>query len=215
MASIQKNGTHFCGGFLVAKQWVMTPLERRSRVVLGAHSLSRPEGTKQISGIAECHLHPHFSEENYDNDIALLKLDSPVTLTPAVRPVQVQRGGGNLPEGQQCSTAGWGWITNYHRLPMVLQEVSVTVISQHLCGRSDYYGDQLTRNMMCAATCPSNSRKLCQDACRGDSGGPLIHKGVVVGITSTGGKKCGKPKKPGVYTVVSHYTQWIDSILQQ
>ena len=45
---------------------------------------------------------------------------------------------------------------------------------------------------------------------QGDSGGPLLYNGIAVGITSNGGKKCGQIKKPGIYTVISHYTEWID-----
>lgn len=48
---------------------------------------------------------------------------------------------------------------------------------------------------------------------QGDSGGPLLYNGIVVGITSNGGKKCGQVKKPGVYTIISHYTEWVDSIM--
>lgn len=49
--------------------------------------------------------------------------------------------------------------------------------------------------------------------CQGDSGGPLLYNGIAVGITSNGGKKCGQLKKPGIYTIISHYTDWIDSIM--
>lgn len=48
---------------------------------------------------------------------------------------------------------------------------------------------------------------------QGDSGGPLLYNGTVVGITSYGGKKCGQIRKPGIYTIVSHYTEWIDNTM--
>lgn len=48
---------------------------------------------------------------------------------------------------------------------------------------------------------------------QGDSGGPLLYNGIVVGITSNGGKKCGQMKKPGIYTIISHYTEWIDNTM--
>lgn len=46
------------------------------------------------------------------------------------------------------------------------------------------------------------------DGCFGDSGGPLIYKGVVVGLVSFG-YECGLKYYPGVYTKVSYYTDWI------
>lgn len=50
---------------------------------------------------------------------------------------------------------------------------------------------------------------------QGDSGGPLLYNGVAVGITSNGGKKCGQLKKPGIYTIISHYTAWLDQVMAQ
>lgn len=44
------------------------------KVVLGVHSLSQPEETKQTFDILELHNHPEFSHVNYDNDIALIKV---------------------------------------------------------------------------------------------------------------------------------------------
>lgn len=52
-------------------------------------------------------------------------------------------------------------------------------------------------------------------AFQGDSGGPLLYNGVAVGVTSHGGKKCGQLKKPGIYTVVSHYTAWIGRVMAE
>lgn len=43
------------------------------RLVLGAHSLSEPEETKQIFEILELHNKPDFDPDSYDNDIALIK----------------------------------------------------------------------------------------------------------------------------------------------
>ncbi len=44
------------------------------KVVLGVHSLSEAEETKQTFDILELHNHPDFSVSNYDNDIALIKV---------------------------------------------------------------------------------------------------------------------------------------------
>ncbi|MBN3323017.1 CFAD factor, partial [Atractosteus spatula] len=223
MASIQKNGQHYCGGFLVARQWVMSAAhcfteqeERRSKIVLGAHSLGVSEDTKQVFEIQACYSHPEFlPDQGFDNDIALLKLDREAILTAAVQPVAFQRGGQQVPEGTQCSAAGWGWTSNSGNLPGVLQEVSVEVLGRRLCARSDYYGEKFTENMMCASKCDKNNKKLCKDTCKGDSGGPLVCDGKAAGITSHAGVKCGWKKKPGVYTVISRYTAWLQSIMGQ
>ena len=50
-----------------------------------------------------------------------------------------------------------------------------------------------------------------KDSCQGDSGGPLFDKETLVisGLVSWG-HDCAKPRKPGVYTNVWYYRDWID-----
>ncbi|KRT80416.1 Trypsin, partial [Oryctes borbonicus] len=61
------------------------------------------------------------------------------------------------------------------------------------------------------------------DSCKGDSGGPLMtsiesRDGSVIwyltGIVSLGyDKPCGTPNKPGIYTSVSQYLDWIQKTM--
>ncbi|KFV41426.1 Kallikrein-8, partial [Tyto alba] len=48
---------------------------------------------------------------------------------------------------------------------------------------------------------------------QGDSGGPLICNRTLQGIVSWGMEKCGQPKRPGVYTKVCRYAQWIQKTM--
>ncbi|XP_053191481.1 complement factor D [Scomber japonicus] len=222
MASIQKpegeTMKHECGGFVIADQWVMTAVHcmptgpEGRRVVLGLHSLSEDEETKQTFDILELHNHPDFNPLNYDNDIALIKLDHPFNSSVAVRAVEYLRSGGTNPTtNEEVETAGWGSYDNLGSRPDKLKEVVIEMVSSNRCRRSDYFGRKFTGNMMCAhKVCDGDDCEVKnEDSCDGDSGGPLIYKGVAVGITSNGGKKCGQLKKPGVYTIISHYTPWI------
>ncbi|XP_019718269.1 complement factor D [Hippocampus comes] len=227
MASIQvaegDGMKHECGGFVVADQWVMTAVHclptgaNGRKVVLGVHSLSQAEDTKQIFDIMELHNHPQFNPDNYDNDITLIKLDRPFNASEAVKAVAFLRAGGVNPDTDaEVETAGWGSVDNLGSRPDTLKEAVIRVVSSNRCGRSDYFGRKFTDNMICAhKLCPDpcDQPHKMEDSCDGDSGGPLLYNGVVVGITSNGGKKCGQIKKPGIYTIISHYTEWIDGVM--
>ncbi|XP_034091164.1 complement factor D [Gymnodraco acuticeps] len=227
MASIQvpegENMKHECGGFVVADQWVMTAVHclptgpNGRQVVLGVHSLSEAEETKQTFDIMELHNHPDFKASNYDNDISLIKLDRPFNISEAVKAVPFLRTGGTNPGiDEEVDSAGWGSQDDLGSRPDKLKEVVIEMVSSVRCRRSDYFGRKFTNNMMCAhKICPDpcDQPDKKEDTCDGDSGGPLLYNGVAVGITSNGGKKCGQIKKPGIYTIISLYTEWITSTM--
>ncbi|XP_037301226.1 trypsin, alkaline A-like [Manduca sexta] len=64
----------------------------------------------------------------------------------------------------------------------------------------------ITDSMLCAGWLDVGGR----DQCFGDSGGPLYHNGVVVGVCSWG-EQCALPRFPGVNVRVSRFANWIRS----
>ena len=58
------------------------------------------------------------------------------------------------------------------------------------------------------------------DSCSGDSGGPLVYREFSgdpwyqVGLVSFGSSKCGTGK-PGIYTRISGYLDWISRHLEE
>ncbi|XP_045386982.1 kallikrein-8 isoform X2 [Lemur catta] len=90
------------------------------------------------------------------------------------------------------------WTENF---PDTLNCANVNIIDQKKC--EDAYPGQVTDSMVCAGN--SNGA----DTCQGDSGGPLVCRGVLQGITSWGSDPCGLPHKPGVYSNICRYLNWI------
>ncbi|KAM8903623.1 mannan-binding lectin serine protease 1 [Spinachia spinachia] len=184
-------------------------------------------------------LHPNFQPDNYNNDIALLRLEEQVEFTEFIRPVCLPppKRQGDPPSPLPNSmgvVAGWG-ISNLNttyssgdpikltaeprRTSDLLQYVKLPVVSQDECeesyaSRSVSYN--ITDNMFCAGF-PEGGR----DTCLGDSGGAFVmedgvsRRWVVFGLVSWGGPEdCGSQRVYGVYTRVANYVEWIEKQLE-
>ncbi|CAG7819211.1 unnamed protein product [Allacma fusca] len=82
---------------------------------------------------------------------------------------------------------------------------TVPIIADDRC--KEFYGkNEIFETMVCAGY-----RQGGTDSCQGDSGGPLVCNGELTGIVSWG-VGCARPSYPGVYTQVSYYTKWIESL---
>jgi hypothetical protein len=132
MASLQydrENTTprqdHFCGGTLISPYYVMTaaqcavvigegpdqfvPLEDL-RVVVGGATLNGDDGrVRRISRPSQVRIHPRYDEQsgNFAHDVAVLRLDRPVT---GIKPIRLATTGTDALErpGRLATVTGWG-----------------------------------------------------------------------------------------------------------
>ncbi|KAI4529679.1 hypothetical protein MG293_020357 [Ovis ammon polii] len=92
------------------------------------------------------------------------------------------------------------------KIQNTLQKAKVPLMTNEEC-QEGYRKHRITNKMVCAGY-----REGGKDACKGDSGGPLSckHNEVwhLVGITSWG-EGCGQKERPGIYTNVIEYMDWI------
>uniref|UniRef100_A0A8D0G928 Hepsin n=1 Tax=Sphenodon punctatus TaxID=8508 RepID=A0A8D0G928_SPHPU len=150
------------------------------------------------------------SEEN-SNDIALMHLATPLVFNEYVQPVCLPALGQPLVDGKLCTVTGWGNTQYYGQQAEVLQEASVPIISTSVCNSPEYYGNQIKPKMFCAGFATGGT-----DACQGDSGGPFVCEDSIsraqrwrlCGIVSWG-TGCALANKPGVYTKVNDFQEWI------
>ncbi|XP_078280020.1 transmembrane protease serine 6-like [Rhinoraja longicauda] len=155
-------------------------------------------------------INPKFNADSMDNDIALMELTQPVTLSNTVQPACLPSLYHVLSEEMKCFITGWGTTSEGGYLSYVLQKAEVEVISDYLCW--ELYGNQITDRMLCAGKVAGGV-----DSCQGDSGGPLIcredsGKWSLFGITSWG-DGCARANLPGVYSRVKAFRRFIANIM--
>ncbi|KAF4020636.1 hypothetical protein G4228_012296 [Cervus hanglu yarkandensis] len=89
----------------------------------------------------------------------------------------------------------------------VLNHAAVPLISNKVCNHRDVYGGIISPSMLCAGYLKGGV-----DSCQGDSGGPLVCQErrvwKLVGATSFG-IGCAEVNKPGVYTRITSFLDWI------
>uniref|UniRef100_A0A8B9EKE9 Peptidase S1 domain-containing protein n=1 Tax=Anser cygnoides TaxID=8845 RepID=A0A8B9EKE9_ANSCY len=149
------------------------------RVRLGENDLGQAEGTEQERRVLRAFRHPAFDPTTLDNDLMLLQLDRPARLS--------RWGTVTTPQGERWE----GLICAY-----------VDIFPDDVCRRA--YPGRVTPNMLCAGV-----RNQRIDSCQGDSGGPLSCNRTLQGIVSWGLQTCALPGRPGVYTRVCNYVDWI------
>ncbi|KFQ26661.1 Transmembrane protease serine 11E, partial [Merops nubicus] len=215
-ASIQLDGTHRCGASVIGHTWLVTAAHcfrgvtnpRRWTASFGI--LLRPP--KQKKPVRRIIIHEGYGNSVLDHeyDVAVVELASPIVFTSDVHSVCLPEASHVFPENASCFVTGWGALENDGSSVNHLRQAEVKIISTAICNRREVYGGAITPGMLCAGYLEGQV-----DACQGDSGGPLVHensRGIwyLVGIVSWG-DECGKRNKPGVYTRVTYYRNWIHS----
>uniref|UniRef100_A0A2A4K756 Peptidase S1 domain-containing protein n=1 Tax=Heliothis virescens TaxID=7102 RepID=A0A2A4K756_HELVI len=150
--------------------------------------------------------HPTYNVAAFlDNDFAIVRSASAIVYNNNVSPVSIAGANYNLGDNQVVWAAGWG-MTEFGSPSEQLRHVQVYTINQEICRNRYAASTTITDNMLCSGVLDVGGR----DQCSQDSGGPLYHHGVLVGVTSFG-TECALAEFPGVNARVSSAAAWIVS----
>ncbi|XP_017777349.1 PREDICTED: serine protease easter-like [Nicrophorus vespilloides] len=199
--------TFVCGGSLITNKYVLTSASCVTDFIPTYVKLGDVDLHEGIElKIRRTIKHPEYNRAS--NNIGLIELESSVEFNENVSPacLNVER---DIDDGSFIA-AGWGKTETGKTSK--LKKITL----------EEYDGKDCAKRLRL----PVNSDKeICaygdkKDTCAGDSGGPLqrlnpdyVSTYDIFGITSYGPSPCGAQSIPSVYTRVSSYIGWIESIV--
>ncbi|KAM6178419.1 serine protease 56 [Rhynchocyon petersi] len=214
LVRLRFDGQPLCGGVLVAASWVLSAAHcfagAQNELLWTATLAQGPRGERAEEMLVNRILiHPKFDPQTFHNDVALVQLWTPASPEGPARPVCLPRAPREPPAGTVCAIAGWGALFEDGPEAGAVREARVPLLSADTC-RSALGPGLRPSTMLCAGYLAGGV-----DSCQGDSGGPLTcseggprPREVLFGITSWG-DGCGEPGKPGVYTRVAVFRDWL------
>lgn len=150
-----------------------------------------------------------WDPSSFANDLALVRLDSALTLNEYVQPARLPsvRHMDSTFTNQRATVAGWGSITPW--VSPFMRFIRSQVMGRLSCRIS--YPGLVHRNNICTGGA------IGQSPCQGDSGVAITVQEIdsnqtVIGVLSFGsGLGCGS-NRPAVYTLVGPYLPWIHTV---
>lgn len=205
-----------CQGAILNSKWILTAAHccnrpvKQYRVWSGVHD-TKKRNFNEKHKVKQLIRHDGYSQYHNDNDICLVELQDEINFNKAASFGCL----GDLNERvedvyDQCYVAGGG-LTQYDgKKSDFIQSIKVNIFSHEQCIAGSKYKKYHVKDSIefCAGYMEGG-----KDACQGDSGGPLVcvnskNEPVIHGLVSWG-DGCANPEKPGVYTRVGNYLNWI------
>ncbi|XP_045460653.1 coagulation factor X-like [Harmonia axyridis] len=205
IVSVQIYGKHICGGTIIKPDYILTAAHCtftgvQMRVKAGTDNLRVGGVERKVKSIKR---HPHYVDNRFNNDIAVMKLETPLEYIPGkIQSIKLPKPSDTVPLAWG-TTMGWGETYNKNEKRNKLRALHLEIYSNEIC---ESVGYRITEVMFCAGHI-----KEMKDSCNGDSGGPFVINNVQYGIVSHGPSDCASGL-PGVYTKVPALVDWIKKV---
>jgi secreted trypsin-like serine protease len=164
--------TYLCGGSIIRENVVLTASHcpegtERTHIVVGAHQLAASEESQQRITVTRAGYRPHplYNSRNFNNDIFLFLLPTPVEFNQFVQPIPLPRSEALIAQdfaGEIGRVSGWGrtsdssWTTSAN-----LRAVENLIITNEEC--RVFWNVLIIDSTICM-------RNHGEAACHGDSG---------------------------------------------
>ncbi|XP_062523887.1 complement C2-like isoform X2 [Corticium candelabrum] len=229
------NPVFHCGGVVISERMILTAAHclfgrniTELLVVVGDTQRFVKEFSEKTYKIKQVFIHQEYDPISFNRDIALLMLYCDITCSPYVRKVCLPTANDTIyyRPGTECIVAGWGATErrelggNSSAKSTAMKELHLPIADKTICinSTSPQFQSDVTNYTVCAGDGTGNN-----DACDGDSGGPLFTKRnkekeidddsyVVVGIVSWG-EGCGQPRKYGIFAHLLNLMDWVKNVM--
>lgn len=205
---------HVGAGVIISSEWILTA----AHVVKPSESYTIRFGSKnlwmggEVQNATYAIIHPEYNETTLNNNVALVKIPNPLTLSAGgLRAIRLHRNEDSSEEedrlvGVRSRIAGWG-LNADNKISDNLNFVDLQIIDNFSCA-STFGTSRIVDHVVCGIGWSNRN----QNTCGGDSGGGLLirqnDQWVHAGIAAFGAKACARGHPAG-FMRTAHFYEWI------
>lgn len=234
---LESNWQFVCSGAIVSKWWVMTAAHclfhdksfdgvNSTAQITNAYLrvafnrddkiLANPWQTQFMKRTSQIYVHPDYNKTEDGfliNDIALLRLKTPLKFNETINRVVLPGPDYDLDYNSEACVAGFGWTRANDATNRHLYAICAPIMSTESCSR---YSNK--RNYMDPFICIHRPNFKFTATCKGDSGSGLTKKldngeFLLLGILSIS-TACDKGGSPEFFARIAYFDNWIKTTMK-